>query len=134
MHADITQAPGATPTPRPDPAAPAASDRRLFRRYPAGLAAELLGAAEAPAPCRVTDISLGGAGLELAGRLAPPAPGTRVELRSQALAAGYAFPVEVRRVIGAKVHLSFDLDDEADFELTMSLMDSPATLEGLEAG
>ena len=37
-------------------------------------------------------------------------------------------------MIGVKVHLSFDLDADADFELTMSLMDSPATLEGLEAG
>ena len=129
MHANTIEAPCDADSPPP-----AGGDQRLFRRYPAGLAAELLGAAPAPVACRITDISLGGAGLELDGRLAPPAPGTRVELRSQALAAGYAFPAEVRRVMGAAVNLSFDLDDHADFELTMSLIDSPATLEGVEAG
>ena len=98
-----------TPSPAPD------GNRRLYRRYPAGLGGELLIAGRA-LPCRVTDISLGG---------------TCVELRAPEIAGGRRFAVEIKRLAeGGRLHLAFPPDDAADFELTMFLVNSPATLDG----
>jgi hypothetical protein len=47
------------------------------------------------------------------------------------MAGGQAFRAEVRQLAGSRVHLSFELDDAADFELTMFLVESPATQDGV---
>lgn len=101
-------------------------DRRLFRRYPSGLAAELV-LPDGATPCRIGDISLGGASVELREGETPPAPGATLRLRSPHMASGHGFPAEVRQVAGARVHLAFRLDDYDDYELTMFLMDNRAT-------
>jgi hypothetical protein len=95
-----------------------ASNRRLYRRYPAGLAA-VLAAEGRDLPCFITDISLGGVGLDVGGSAVPPAVGAVAELRSPAMAGGRAFRAEVRQLAGSRVHLSFELDDAADFDGNM---------------
>ena len=83
-------------------------------------------------PCRLTDISLGGACVEVE-------PGTvRVEvpveaaLRAPAMADGHRFGAVIRRLATDRVHLAFDLDDRGDYELTMFLMGSAARLGGFD--
>ena len=100
------------------------SDRRLFHRYPAGLSA-VLEVAGRSVPCRLTDISLGGACVEIE-------PGTvRVEvtaeaaLRAPAMADGHRFGAVIRRVAADRV----DLDD---YELTLFLMGSATRLGGFD--
>ena len=112
------------------PAAPPESNRRLYRRYPAGLEAALR-ADGRDLPCLITDISLGGVGVDIGASAVPPPVGVTAEVRAPAMAGGRAFPAEVRKLAGSRVHLSFDLDDAADFELTMFLVESPATQDGL---
>ena len=132
--------------PQPQPHSPEAADapapapggdRRLYRRYPAGLGGELLVGGRA-LPCRVTDISLGGTCVELRaddGLVAIGAgPGAGAELRAPEIAGGRRFAVEIKRLAeGGRLHLAFPPDDAADFELTMFLVNSPATLDGTAA-
>lgn len=112
------------------PQAPPDQDRRLYRRYPTGLEAELVSGGGSH-PCRVTDISLGGAAVELG-------PGVRLEggeavLRSPQIAMGFPLPVVVMRAAGSRVSLAFAADEAAEHELTMFLLDSPATQETIAA-
>ena len=83
-----------------DTAEPLTGDRRLFRRYPSGLAAELV-LPDGATPCRIGDISLGGACVDLGAGEPPPAAGARLRLRSQHMASGHDFPAEVRQVAGS---------------------------------
>jgi hypothetical protein len=125
------QQPSAAGTPEhPGPALPPASNRRLYRRYPAGLEAGLRVEGR-DLPCLITDISLGGVGVDIGASTVSPAVGASAELSSPVMAGGRAFRAEVRKLVGSRVHLSFELDDAADFELTMFLVESPATQDGL---
>ena len=124
------QPPSAGTLEHANPTFASTSNRRLYRRYPAGLAAVLV-AEDRNLPCLITDISLGGVGVDIGASAVPPAVGAVAELRSPAMAGGRAFRAEVRQLAGSRVHLSFELDDAADFELTMFLVESPATQDGL---
>jgi hypothetical protein len=39
----------------------------------------------------------------------------------------------IRRTTGSRVHLAFELDDRADYELTMFLMGNAARLGGIDS-
>jgi hypothetical protein len=106
------------------------ANRRLYHRYSAGLEGELVAHGLA-LPCKVRDISLGGASLDLVGEACSVTPGMPCVLRAPALADAYPLPAEVRNVINDRINLAFVLSDRDDFELTMFLMDSPATLDTL---
>jgi hypothetical protein len=115
-------------TPRQDDAS-SLGDRRLYRRYPTGLAAELL-IAEETLECRIIDISLGGAAVELdPGRDLPPS--SAAYLRSPEIAAGFPMPVTIMRLTDQRANLAFSADEEAEHQLTMYLLDSPTTQESL---
>jgi hypothetical protein len=105
-------------------------NRRLYRRYPTGLAAQLLIAGET-LECRIIDISLGGAAVELdPGRDLPPS--ATAHLRSPGIAAGFPMPVTIMRLTDQRANLAFSANEEAEHQLTMYLLDSPATQESLE--
>jgi hypothetical protein len=115
------------PTPEP-----VSGDRRLYHRYPAGLSA-VLEVAGRSLPCRLTDISLGGACVEVEpGSVQVELP-AEAALRAPALADGHRFGAVIRRLTADRVHLAFDLDDRGDYELTMFLMGSAARLGGVDA-
>jgi hypothetical protein len=111
-------------------AASEGANRRLFHRYAAGLEGELA-AHGRTLPCRIRDISLGGASIDIVGDADDLTPGTRCILRSAGLADAYPLSAEVRNVVDQRVNLAFELSDRDDFELTMFLMHSPATLDTL---
>ena len=108
------------------------SDRRLFHRYPAGLSA-VLEVAGRSVPCRLTDISLGGACVEIEPRTVRVEVTAEAALRAPAMADGHRFGAVIRRLTADRVHLAFDLDDRGDYELTMFLMGSAARLGGIDA-
>ena len=108
------------------------TDRRLYHRYPAGLSA-VLEVAGRSVPCRITDVSLGGACVEVEpGSVKVEAP-AEATLRAPAMAGGHRFGAVIRRLTADRVHLAFDLDDRGDYELTMFLMGSAARLGGIDA-
>ncbi len=93
-------------------------ERRLYRRYPVTLPVRLVCRGET-LEAGLEDISLGGAAV-VPGR--PDWKGRRVQLHSGCFghAAGFA-----ARVMGGgpeRLHLAFELDQEAEDALTMFLM------------
>ena len=107
------------------------TDRRLYHRYPAGLSA-VLEVAGRPIPCRLTDISLGGACVEVEpGSVKAELP-AEATLRAPAMADGHRFAAVIRRLTADRVHLAFDLDDRGDYELTLFLMGSATRLGGFD--
>lgn len=124
-------------TPRRDVEPPAGSppadaNRRLYHRYPTGLPAEIVVGHRA-VPCAIRDISLGGACVQVrAGdpALADSAEGT-IALRADAIGGGLHLPATARRLGDDRLHLAFHLEDHHDFELTMFLLGSAATMGGI---
>jgi hypothetical protein len=74
------------------------ANRRLYHRYTAGLEGELT-MHDGVLPCRIGDISLGGASIDLLRDARSLLRGTCCVLGSTGLADGYPLPAEVRNVI-----------------------------------
>ena len=103
---------------------PAASDRRLYRRYDMGLEATILVADGTCRPCAITDLSLGGAAVI-------PGDAVWIDHSVRLLWPDLCHEEGLEgRVVGTRgehAHIAFELDDIMESALTMFLVMSPAT-------
>ncbi len=107
-----------SPHPPAEGDGPPPEDRRLYRRYPVTLPVRVVRGAEV-LEAGLRDISLGGAAV-LPGR--PDWEGRRVTLRCGCFGHPPGFAARVLRATPERMHLTFELDQEAEDALTMFLM------------
>ena len=102
---------------------PAHDDRRLFRRYPVAVPAELDVNGERQ-KCAITDLSLGGVAV-IPGN--PALAGQECHLHCDDFYFEQGMRGRVVHTTSEVVHISFDLDEDMEGALTMFLVMSPAT-------
>jgi len=104
-----------------DEAGTSAGERRLYRRYAAGLEAHIR-VGDTSFPCTIRDLSLGGAGI-VPGL--PVTPGAEAKLFSEHFERPQGLRARVANVTGDAVHLAFELDEATEEALTLFLLASP---------